>query len=70
MELKKNIYDLLKNIVGESYIFTDEETRNHYGHDETEDYIFPPSVVLKPANAHEISEILKVANNFIFRLRQ
>jgi glycolate oxidase len=64
MELKKNIYDLLKNIVGELYIFTDEETRNHYGHDETEDYVFPPSVVLKPANAHEISEILKVANEF------
>ena len=64
MELKKNIYDLLKNIVGESYIFTDEETRNHYGHDETEDYVFPPSVVLKPANAFEISEILKVANEF------
>ncbi|MFT5752852.1 MAG: glycolate oxidase [Flavobacterium sp.] len=64
MELKKNIYELLKNIVGESYIFTDEETRNHYGHDETEDYVFPPSVVLKPANAFEISEILKVANKF------
>ena len=64
MELKKNIYELLKNIVGESYIFTDEETRNHYGHDETEDYVFPPSVVLKPANAQEISEILKVANEF------
>jgi glycolate oxidase len=64
MELKKNIYELLKNIVGESYIFTDEETRNHYGHDETEDYVFPPSVVLKPANSFEISEILKVANEF------
>lgn len=64
MELKKNIFDLLKNIVGESYLFTDEETRNHYGHDETEDYVFPPSVVLKPANAKEISEILKVANEF------
>ena len=64
MELKKNIYDLLKNIVGESYIFTDEETRNHYGHDETEDYVFPPSVVLKPTNAQEIAEILKVANEY------
>jgi glycolate oxidase len=64
MELKENIYNLLKNIVGSSYIFTDEETRNHYGHDETEDYVFPPSVVLKPANTKEISEILKVANEF------
>jgi glycolate oxidase len=64
MELKENIYNLLKNIVGSSYIFTDEETRNHYGHDETEDYVFPPSIVLKPANTKEISEILKVANEF------
>lgn len=64
MELKKNIYDLLKNIVGEPYIFTDEVTRNHYGHDETEDYVFPPSVVLKPANAQEIAEILKIANEY------
>lgn len=64
MELKKNIYDLLKNIVGEAYIFTDEETRRNYGHDETEDYVFPPSVVIKPANAKEISEILKVANEY------
>lgn len=64
MELKKNIVELLKKIVGESYIFTDEATRNHYGHDETEDYVFPPSVVLKPANAQEIAEILKVANAY------
>lgn len=64
MELKENIYNLLKDIVGESYIFIDEETRNQYGHDETEDYVFPPSVVLKPANAFEISAILKVANEY------
>jgi glycolate oxidase len=64
MELKKNIIELLKEIVGESYLFTDEATRNDYGHDETEDYVFPPSVVLKPANAQEIAEILKVANEY------
>ncbi len=64
MVLSSKILLALKNIVGESYIFTDQETRNHYGHDETEDYVFPPSVVVKPANAHEISEILKVANEY------
>lgn len=52
----------LENIVGQSFLFTDDETRHHYGHDETEDYVFPPSVVLKPANAEEISAIMKVAN--------
>jgi glycolate oxidase len=64
MKISAQAFNKLEKIVGSAYIFIDEETRNHYGHDETEDYVFPPSVVLKPANAHEISEILKVANEF------
>ena len=64
MSLSPEILQKLTTIVGEKYIFTDQETRNHYGHDETEDYVFPPSVVVKPANAKEISEILKLANEF------
>jgi glycolate oxidase len=63
-QLSPEILQQLEAIVGLSYIFTDQETLNHYGHDETEDFIFPPSVVLKPENAHEISEILKVANQY------
>lgn len=54
----------LEEIVGKSFVHTDIETRNHYGHDETEDYVFPPNVVVKPANASEISQILKLANEF------
>ncbi|WP_298393990.1 FAD-linked oxidase C-terminal domain-containing protein [Flavobacterium sp.] len=54
----------LEEIVGKSFVHTDIETRNHYGHDETEDYVFPPNVVVKPANATEISQILKLANEF------
>lgn len=64
MSLHPEILQKLTAIVGESYLFTDIETRNHYGHDETEDYVFPPSVVVKPANAQEISEVLKVANDY------
>lgn len=60
--LHPEIIKELENIVGADYLFLDEETRNHYGHDETEDYVFPPNVVLKPANAQEVSEIIKVAN--------
>lgn len=52
----------LTQIVGEKYLFTDEETRKNYGHDETEDYNFPPAVLIKPANTAEISAILKLAN--------
>lgn len=62
MSLNPEIIHKLTTIVGENAIFTDQETRNHYGHDETEDYVFPPSVVVKPANAQEIAAILKLAN--------
>lgn len=65
MQLSKEMVNQLTNIVGAAYIFTDEATRNEYGHDETEDYVFPPSVVMKPANALEIAEILKVANTYL-----
>ncbi len=62
MSLQPEILQKLAIIVGETHVFTDQETRNHYGHDETEDYVFPPSVVVKPANANEVSAILKLAN--------
>lgn len=62
--LSSEIIQKLTAVVGNNYIFTDQETRNHYGHDETEDYVFPPSVVIKPANTKEISEILIIANDY------
>ena len=64
MSLQPEILQKLAIIVGETHVFTDQETRNHYGHDETEDYVFPPSVVVKPANANEVSAILKLANDY------
>lgn len=64
MQLNSEILSKIENIVGQSFVFTDEETRNHYGQDETEDYVFPPNVVVKPSTADEISEILKIANQY------
>ena len=64
MSIHPEVLKKLTSIVGESFIFTTEEILNHYGHDETEDYVFPPSVVVKPANANEVSAILKVANEY------
>lgn len=64
MSIPTELINKFTVILGESYVFTDLETRNHYGHDETEDYVFPPNVVLKPANAQEISQILQLANEF------
>lgn len=64
MSISPELLNKLTDLLGNPYVFTDMETRNHYGHDETEDYVFPPNVVVKPANAREISEILKLANEY------
>ncbi|MFT3795626.1 FAD-binding oxidoreductase [Flavobacterium sp.] len=62
--LNPEIIDQLEAIVGASFLFLDEETRRNYGHDETEDYNFPPSVVLKPGTAQEIASIMRIANQY------
>ncbi len=60
--LTQELIARLKEIVGQSFFYDDPETRRAYGHDETEDYVFEPAVVLKPGSVQEISEILKLAN--------
>jgi glycolate oxidase len=62
MKITPEILSQFSEIIGNSYVFTDQETRNHYGKDETEEYVFPPSIVLKPATPEEIAAILKIAN--------
>ena len=36
MNITPEILSQLNEIIGDSYVFTDQETRNHYGKDETE----------------------------------
>lgn len=56
------LVDQLKEILGESNVFTDQETTKLYGSDQTEDLVFPPSVVVKPKTVEQVSAILKMAN--------
>lgn len=56
-----DIKNKLVEVVGASYVFTDDETLNEYGKDHTEDLVFPPSIVVKPASTQEVSAIMKVA---------
>ena len=53
-----------RNISGASYVLVDEEALRQYAHDETEDLHFLPDVVIRPGTAEEISEIMKVCNQF------
>ncbi len=63
-QLEARIAELLSGIVGENYVFTDIETRRDYGHDETEDLSYPPSVLVKPATTAEVSDIMKLASAY------
>ena len=51
-----------KKISGDAFVFIDEESRNKYAHDETENLHFPPDIVIKPRTAEEISAIMKICN--------
>lgn len=51
-----------KQLVGEQFVFADEETLSHYGHDETEKLLYPPEVVIKPRTAEEISAVMTICN--------
>jgi len=60
--LSTKIVEEFKRIVGENNVFADEEALNHYAHDQTENLHYPPELVVKPANAEEISSIMKICN--------
>lgn len=58
------INDLIE-IVGKHNAITNNEEKLDYGHDKTEDYSFMPDLVLKPENAQQISEVLKLCNQHL-----
>jgi glycolate oxidase len=52
-----------KSIVGEAYVLVDNESRENYGHDETEKLLFLPDVVLRPRTTKEVSAIMRICND-------
>jgi len=53
----------LEKIVGEENVIPPGGDLSAYSHDETEDFVFSPEVVVKPQNAEEISAILRLAQS-------
>jgi glycolate oxidase len=62
--INEKILVSLKKIVGAENIVLDKDTRHEYGHDKTEDYQFMPDVVVKPETPEQVSEVLKVCNEY------
>jgi len=61
MQLSSTQISTLRDIVGLANVLTDEAFLLKYGHDETEDYVFPPAVVVKPRTVEEVSQIMRFA---------
>ena len=53
---------IFARICGEEFVISGQEQLEPYSHDETEDLVFYPGLVLKPANSEEISKILTYCN--------
>jgi glycolate oxidase len=49
-------------LLGPEHCFYDEQSLEYYSHDHTENLRFKPSLVVKPKNAEEISQIVKFCN--------
>jgi glycolate oxidase len=59
------ILEQFKLIVGSEYIFTDADSIEKYGKDETEQLHYAPQVIVKPRQASEIAQLLKVCNEHL-----
>ncbi len=56
--------DQFRQIAGDAYVFVDEESLQHYSHDQTETLSYPPDVVIKPRTVEEVSAIMKICNQY------
>lgn len=54
--------DAFRSIVGEQFVFVDDEALHQYAHDETEDLHYLPDVIIKPRTAEEISAVMTICN--------
>ncbi len=54
--------DQFRAIAGDRNVLVDEASLQLYGHDETENLLYPPDVVIRPRTAAEISAVMKICH--------
>ena len=64
-QITPELLEQIKSIVGAEYVFTDEESFEKYGRDETEKLHYCPAVVVKPRKAEEIGALMQLANKYL-----
>ena len=64
-QITSEILAQIKSIVGAEFVYTDAESFEKYGRDETEKLHYSPAVVVKPRKAEEISALMHLANKHL-----
>jgi glycolate oxidase len=64
-QITTELLEQIKSIVGAEYVFTDEESFEKYGKDETEKLHYSPAVVVKPRTPQEIAALMQLANKHL-----
>ncbi len=59
------LLEQFKIILGADFVFTDTDSIEKYGKDETEQLHYAPQVVVKPRHANEIAQLLKICNEHL-----
>lgn len=60
--ITKQDISFFNTILNDNFVLTSKEDRTNFGHDHTEDFNYPPEVVLLPKTANEISQIMSYCN--------
>jgi glycolate oxidase len=64
-QITTELLEQIKSIVGAEYVFTDAESFEKYGRDETEKLHYNPAVVVKPRKTEEIAALMQLANKHL-----
>ena len=64
-QLTTELLEQIKSIVGAEFVFTDQESFEKYGSDETEKLHYSPAVVVKPRTPEEIGALMQLANKHL-----
>lgn len=62
LKVDSNHLNYFKSFLTDSQIIIEESSRHEFAHDETEDLVFLPDLVVIPNNVDDLSKILKYAN--------
>ncbi|MFD0793801.1 FAD-binding oxidoreductase [Mucilaginibacter litoreus] len=60
--INQDLLNTITDIVGADSVITGQTEIENYSHDETEDLIYYPEVVVKPQNTDQIAALLKLCN--------